>query len=125
MPPGLHGTPPVQAVQLPPLHTRLVPHAVPSASLVPVSVHTGAPLAHESVPVWQGFCGVQVDPAKQATQSPPLHTMLVPQVVPLGAFPVVVQTDVPVAQIVWPTLHTAGVQARPEAHATHAPELQT
>jgi hypothetical protein len=32
------------------LQTRLLPHVVPAATFTPVSVHSGAPVVHESVP---------------------------------------------------------------------------
>jgi hypothetical protein len=54
------------AVQLPQvpvaLQTRLVPHDVPAARFVPVSVHCGVPVEHASVPAWQRLVGAHVAP---------------------------------------------------------------
>jgi hypothetical protein len=105
----------------------LVPHDVPFVSLAPVSMQTGAPVEQTSVPLWQGFAGLQAVPAAQATQLPPLQTMPVPHVVPSGRLPVVPQTEAPVAHDVVPALQTvpAGVHALLAAQAVHAPLLHT
>ena len=56
--------PAVQAVHVPvALQTLLVPHAVPAARLVFLSVQTGDPVAQASVPAWQGFVGAQAAPS--------------------------------------------------------------
>jgi hypothetical protein len=95
----------VQEEQEPDLHTRLVPHAVPSATEVAVSWHTGAPLAHESLPVWQTLVGVQLAPLLQVTQlAELLHTMPVPQLVPAGLLPLSAHTELPVLHEVAPVL---------------------
>ena len=48
---GVHASPGVHASQVPLSHTPLVPHAVPSATLLPVSLHVPAPDEQETVPV--------------------------------------------------------------------------
>jgi len=95
----------VHAVQAPVLHTRLVPHAVPSAIEVDVSWHTGAPLEHESLPVWQGLAGVQLAPSVHETQlAELLQTWLVPQLEPAALLPLSVHTELPLLQLVAPVL---------------------
>jgi hypothetical protein len=72
---GVQAVPAVQLTQLPPLHTRLVPQAVPLSWFVPRSVHTGVPAEQLRLPLWQdALVGTQADPLLQATQAPPLHT---------------------------------------------------
>jgi hypothetical protein len=80
---GMQLTPAVQDPQVPLLQTLLVPQEVPFAT-VPVSAQTGVPVTHEIAPVRQAFAGVQAAPAVQAVHVPPLHTMFVPQEVPLA-----------------------------------------
>ena len=71
MVPRLHGfpggvqiVPATQAAQAPPaLQTMSVPHEVPAATLVPLSMHAGAVPVQTSVPVWHLFVGVQAPPA--------------------------------------------------------------
>lgn len=131
--PFLHGLagwqawPAVHDTQLPALHTRFVPQAVPFGWLLPLSVHTAVPVEQLSVPVWHGFAvGVQAPPALQVTQLPVMQTMFVPQPVPFGRFPDSWQTDEPVAHDVVPVLQAfAGWQLVPAAHMTHVPALQT
>ena len=65
----------VQLTQPPlPLHTRLVPQAVPALSFAVSSTQTGLPVLQETVPSlhWLGFV-VQAVPAAQATQTPALQ----------------------------------------------------
>lgn len=87
--PVLHGSVGVQAVparhatQLPSLHTRPVPHAVPSGAAAPVSTQL-APGEHTARPTRQApAAGTQASPAVQRmTQTPPPVTAA--QVVPVG-----------------------------------------
>jgi hypothetical protein len=93
-------------MQLPVLHTRLVPHAAPSASDVVVALHTGVPDEHAKVPVLHGLAvGVHELPAVQATHAPAEHTLPVAQALPFGALPATSQVEVPVEHEVDPTLH--------------------
>jgi hypothetical protein len=102
-----------------------VPQEVPDATF-PVSAQTEVPVAHEIAPVRQRFAGVQLTPAVQDPQLPPLHTLFVPQEVPFATFPVSVQTDAPVTHEVAPVRHgLAGVQEAPEVQAAQAPLLHT
>jgi len=79
-----------------------------------------------SVPVWQGFVGVQEPPAAHATQLPLLQTRLVPHVEPLATFPVSAQTEAPVTHDVAPVRHGfVGWQLAPAVHARQLPSLQT
>ena len=96
--------PAVQAEHVPALHTRLVPQLVPSGSEVVVSVHTGAPVEQERVPVWHVLAGVQDCPLLHVTHAPALHTMPLPQVVPAAVLPVSTQTELPVVHEVAPVL---------------------
>jgi hypothetical protein len=119
--------PAVQLTQLPePLQTRLLPQLVP-ADLLPESTHVWLPVEQEVVPVRQmpGLL-VQAWPAVHATQPPePLHTWLVPQLVPAGSFPVAsMHTCAPELHDVVPSLHGVGlvVHAWPAVQATQLPE---
>jgi hypothetical protein len=115
------------AVHDPLSQTSPVPHDVPLATGVLVSVHTATPVEQSVVPVSQGFEGVQAAFAVQEVHVPLLQTSFVPQVVPLAAFvPVSVHTAVPVEQSVVPAWHgLAGAQVAPCVHALHAPLLHT
>ena len=122
---GVQVMPAVQLPQVPPLHTLLFPHEVPSATF-PVSAQTEVPVAHDVAPVRHAFAGVQVVPAVQDPQTPPLQTLFVPQEVPSAAFPVSAQTDIPVPHEVAPVRQAfAGVQAAPAVQAPQAPLLHT
>jgi hypothetical protein len=94
-------------------------------TLVTASTHVTCPVAHEVTPVWQALAGTQPRFAVQALQAPALHTMLVPQAVPLltavvaslhVATPPVQALTVPL----WQAL--AGVHGAPTVHALHVPE---
>ena len=62
-------------MHVPVWQTMLVPHEVPFA-LLPVSVHTEAPLVQTVAAVLHGFAVVQAVPAVQGTHVPLLHTMV-------------------------------------------------
>ena len=119
---GVQVTPAVQAPQAPLLHTLFVPQEVPFATF-PDSVQTGTPVAHEVAPVRQAVAGVQTAPTVQAPQAPLLHTMLVPQEVPLETFPDSVQTGAPVSQAIAPVRHglPLTLQVAPDGAAHAAP----
>jgi len=71
---------------------------------------------------------VQTVPTVQAMQVPPLHTMPVPQEVPLETFPDSVQTGPPVSQTVLPVRHglPLTLQLAPTVQLTQLPvEPQT
>ena len=56
--------PAAQVTQAPvALQTMFVPHAVPAAAFMFLSVQTGAPVEQPSIPRWHGFAGVQTAPA--------------------------------------------------------------
>jgi hypothetical protein len=119
--------PAVQFVHTPvALQTLLVPHAVPAARFVFLSVQTGDPVEQASVPAWQGFDGVQVAPSWHATHFPVWQTSPVPQAVPFGLSAVSVQTGAPVAHEIAPVRQAFVVVQTPSAtQASHAPLLQT
>jgi hypothetical protein len=124
---GVHDTPAVHALHVPLSHTSLVPHAVPFARLVPVSLHTGTPVVHDVVPVWQLLAGVHIAPVVHALQVPLSHTSLVPHEVPLGTSVIVsVQVETPVEQDVEPTWQLlVGVHDSPAVHDEHVPLSHT
>ena len=63
MPASVQLIPAVQAPQTPvALQTMFVPQLVPAGRFVPLSVQVGVPVAQASVPLWQGFVGLQVAP---------------------------------------------------------------
>lgn len=97
---GVQAIPAVHETQAPALHTRFVPHVVPLATFAD-SVQTGAPVAHDVVPVRQGLpVTAQLAPTLQAVQTAVLlQTLSVSQLVPAARFvPLSVQVGVPVAQ---------------------------
>jgi hypothetical protein len=86
---GLLGTqlvPALHATHVPPKHTFPLPHIVPSGWLAE-SMHTETPVAQEVVPTLQGVADWQAWPALQPPQVPLLHTLSVPQPIPLGTTP--------------------------------------
>jgi hypothetical protein len=119
------------AEQVPVEQTSPVPQLVPFAPVlaVPVSVHTGAPVLHESTPWSQGLDGVQLLPSAQAMQAPFEQTSPVPQELPFApalGVPVSVQMGEPVEHEMLPKSHgLAGVQLAPVTHATQVPFEQT
>lgn len=93
-----------QAMQLPALlQTLPVPQAVPADSAVPVSLHTGAPVEHASVPLWHALDGTQDAPCWQVAHCPSRQTMPAPHEVPFGWLPLSVHTGAPVVQAMIPT----------------------
>jgi hypothetical protein len=78
---GVHALPLLHVTQAPALHTMPVPHDVPAA-LLPLSMQTDAPVAHDVVPVLQELVGWQATPAAHETHCPVLQTRLVPHPVP-------------------------------------------
>jgi hypothetical protein len=126
-PDGVHTVPWVHE-HVPLAHPRFVPQLVPLVALLPVSVHTGTPVAQDWVPLWQiAVVGVHDVPSVQATHAPPRHTWPVPQLaVPSFTLPAGVHTDVPVEQSVVPVWQgLLGVQTSPVLQATQLPPLQT
>ena len=91
---GVQLPPAVQLLHAPPLHTLLFPHEVPSGTF-PVSAQTEVPSRTTSPPSGTALAGMQLTPAVQEPQLPPLHTLLVPQEVPFATFPVSAQTASP------------------------------
>ena len=94
---------------------------------MPVSVHTGVPVEHESVPVWHVFVGMQLPPPVHITQLPLLQTWFEPQFVPSGRLPVSVQTPVPEVQTMLAVRHgVVVVHEVPAVQPTQLPAvLQT
>ena len=122
---GVQLTPAAQLPHVPPSQTLSFPHEVPSVTF-PVSAQTEVPVAHDVAPVRHGLAGVQLTPAAQEVQAPPLQTLFVPQEFPFAAFPVSAQTGAPVTQEVAPVRQAfAGVQAAPAVQAAHVPPLHT
>jgi hypothetical protein len=115
--------PAVQSAQVPWWQTLFVPQFVPSASELPLSVHTGVPDEQSRAPLWQALVGWQVAPVVHATHAPALHTMLVPQPIPSGALPASLHTGVPVVQLIWPSLQGWPVRGHeaPSSQAMHVP----
>jgi hypothetical protein len=117
--------PSLQATHAPfPLHTIPAPHDVPGDRL-PKSSHTRAPVEQLVMPVLHGFgFSVQLTFGAQATHVPvALHTMLLPQVDPVGLLSASAQVCAPVAHEVVPVLQAFGLPAHawPAAHATQLP----
>ncbi len=76
----MHDAPTVHGLQDPLSQTSFVPHVVPLATSVPVSVQVNA--VHETVPTWQGLVGVHA--SSHAVQEPLSQASLAPQDVPLA-----------------------------------------
>jgi hypothetical protein len=128
VPVGVHDPPLLHVTQLPPLHTRLLPHVVPFEALVPRSVHIGEPEEHDWLPLWQGLLGgVHVVPEVQETQLPALQTRLLPHDVPFETVPVIMHTELPLLHTVLPVWHMLpfGVQALPAVQGLQLPPLHT
>ncbi len=127
---GLVGVQVMSAVQATqvwlPLHTMLVPHVPPTATL-PLTTQVEDPVEHEVLPVMQGFAGGQERPAVHDVQTPLLHTRFVPHDAPsMSEVFESVHTGVPVAQLnvpLWQVL--VGVHAPPLLHVAQTPALQT
>src|SRR5262245_42232864 len=92
-----------------PSHTWFDPRDVPPGTLTPRSTQGAAPVAHETMPTLHGDgLPLQLLPAVQATQVPePLHTMLVPQVVPAALLVSSRQVCTPVVHELIPFTHAA------------------
>jgi hypothetical protein len=104
------------------------PQLAPSATLVPRSLHTGAPLVHTYDPLWHLLAGVHIVPAAQATHALLLlQTMPVPHELPAVLSVPSMHADTPVVQDVTPFLHRFGlvVQDRPAVQLAQVPALQT
>jgi hypothetical protein len=125
---GTQAVPAVQATQLPPTQTMLVPQLVPSATLAD-STQTTAPVLQATLPVRHGLpLTAQVAFTVQAMQLPAgLQTMLVPQLVPAVTFVPLSTHWGPLEQVSAPTWQAfaAGMQEAFSWQATHAPLLQT
>jgi hypothetical protein len=118
-PPGVHDT------QAPPLHTWLLPQAVPFATL-PVSAQTGTPVTHEFAPVLHLVEGWQLAPGVHPPQTPLLQTMFVPHTAPLTRVRFVSAQVIVGEQVCVPAWHGfAGMQDSPAVHDTQLPELHT
>jgi hypothetical protein len=115
----------VHELHCPPLQTMSVPHETPLPILAGL-MQVEEPVVHDVVPVRQALPpGVQLIPAVQATQFPPLQTWLVPQAVPSCALDGLVHVDKRPAHDVVPIWQTLppGLQVAPSVHAPQVPLL--
>ena len=117
--------PAVHAEQVPPLQTMLLPQVVPLATLVEVATHVCDPVEQSVLPTRHGFDGVHVRPAVHDTHCPPLHTWLVPQLVPLDTLPAETHCMLPVVHEYVPFTQVAKLHDPPAVHDPHWPLLQT
>src|SRR5271165_5862840 len=78
--------------QAPDRQTPVAPHAVPSPTLVPVSLHCGVPVEQSVAPVWQALAGVHEAPCVHAVHVPLWQTWFAPHDIPFGTLPDAVQT---------------------------------
>jgi hypothetical protein len=104
-----------------------LPQVVPSATFVAL-LHCEVPLVQSVEPVWQTLPpGLHAAPAVQAPHWPLLQTWPEPQLVPLAATPLFVQTPVPELQSMYPTRHAlfCGEQGALLVQETQTPLLQT
>ena len=101
---GWQATPAWQMPHAPLLQTMFVPQVAPLAMFRPVSeqVMVGE---QDCVPAWQGLAGVQASPVVHDTHAPALHTMFVPQEVPLATFADSTHTVTPLLQALVPVRH--------------------
>ena len=92
-----------------------------------MSVQVAVPAEQSSVPVWQGLVGTQGDPELHALHSPLLHTIPVPQALPLLALLLSMHAACPVLHEVCPTRQGAPVtsQVAPALQVRHVPWWQT
>ena len=87
-------------------------------------MHTDTPVLHEVTPSLQASLAVHALPAAHEPQTPRLHTLSVPQLVPLGsASPLSVHPRVGEQVEVPPWQGFPGTHARPSVQVTHAPPL--
>ena len=123
MPRAGQSPPPPWWWHLPFLHcSPLLPQLAPSLTGLPVSVHAGTPPLHETAPTSHGFAGVQLPPAAQATQAPPLHAPPLHGVPSATEAPVSPHVELPDEQDVAPTWQLlVGAHATPAVHAWHVP----
>jgi hypothetical protein len=124
---GMQATPSAQLAQAPVRHTLSMPQVVPSGAF-PEATQIAEPVSQAILPVAQASpAGVQLAPARQATQAPLSQTIPLPQVTPLLTDPwLSSQRGEPVEQSmvpVWQVL--VGVQAWPWAQLAQEPLLQT
>lgn len=121
--PGEQGAFSVHELQLPLRHTALVPHEVPGATGLPVSVQVGVPPLHVSVPVSHTFVGVHDPPLTHMMQLPSSQTSFVPHEVPFSTFIIVsLHTGWPLEHWIEPTWHVlVGEHGAFSVHAPHAP----
>ena len=127
---GLDGgqeLPAVHVAHVPLSQTLPVPHAVPLAMSLPVSVQTEVPEAQDVAPTWQGLVGVHDAFAVQAEHAPLAHTMFAPQDAPFeSVVPVSVHDGVDAEQSSVPAWQgLVGVHGEPFMHAAQAPVSQT
>src|ERR1700722_1010207 len=113
---------PPHAVHVPDSHTPLLPHAVPSATLEPVSSQTGEPVEQSVAPVSHGLPGVHAAPSVHATQLPLSQTSFDPQLTPFetALHPLVSGSG-------WQLAHALSGSAVPEAYTVPSmkhPETQ-
>src|SRR5688572_25800518 len=81
---GTQASPLAQAPQAPSLHTMPAPQLEPLSAL-PVSRHSGLPLAHSTMPLRQTVPGTgHSSPRLQAPHMPSMQTESVPQGLPLA-----------------------------------------
>jgi len=133
----VHVCPDGHALQAPLSQTLPDAHVAPfcAGSAAPVSLHTGAPVVHASVPLSQtlaGATGVHPMPVEHVLQAPLSQTLPVAHVTPfcagLAVF-VSVHTAAPLVHTVVPLSQTfAGETSAhdvPAAHVLHAPLSQT
>ncbi len=101
---GVQTAPSVHALHAPLSQTSLVPHVVPLAASLPLSLQTGTPVVHDVVPVWQLLAGVHAAPTVHGVQVPLSQTSFVPHEVPFAtSVPVLLHVETPVEHEVDPT----------------------
>ena len=117
---GVQDTPWVQATHEPPSQTLLVPHEVPLARWLPVSMQSDVPVEQLVVPTSHALSGVHATPSVHETHEPSSQISLVPHEVPLAAWlPVGMHTETPDEQVVAPrSQELLGTHDRP---ATQGP----
>ncbi len=127
--PGLdpQTVPSAHAMQLPALQILSTPHAVPVGAASP-SVHTGAPVAHDNVPILQTPPGLpmHVAPLEHAMQAPAaVQTWPEPHAAPAAFGPSLAQLAI-MPQAVTPLRHGSELVLHdwPAVHALHTPARQ-
>jgi hypothetical protein len=125
--PVVHGLPVLQLMPAEHATQRPIPSHTPPAHVAPAArgapgVHTGAPVAHEIIPLRHSLAGVHAEPATHATHAPRPSQTPPAQGVPPGELACATHAGALAPQTIAPVRQgSAGVHALPSLQAKHVP----